>query len=593
MAKAATTRTGLRCAIYLRVSTKKQADDGYGLDVQRRETRAKATQQGYRVIGEFVDGVERDASGAKDDRAAFRQVRELVRQRAVDVILTGRNDRFWRSAGEHLYFVKTLRDHGVQHDYVGWTPEDTKESRLQETILAGIAEYQREVILDLTYHGTMEKARKGLSPVGPAPFGYRRDAQALGGLAVDPAQAAIVKRIFTWAAEGVSFKGIARRLDTQGIPSRRGTRWSRTGIRHIVNANVYLGTGVYNRTDRRGDHAVVRDPSEWITYPVTPIISPALAERARAHIERNKRLLRGRPARRLYLLGGLLTCGRCGRPLHGNTRTTPIYRCAGATEPDRCNVTLPAADVEACVWATVRAIIEDPATLRSEAKGLQLGIDARRVDAASECADLAQALTKATQARGRLLDLYTAGRIDTADLDQREPALKAEIARLTQARAEAQARLDAGQADRDRLAALTKTCRMLARGIDRLDDAQRQALVRKVLTRIVVHADRVELEGVFQLTVPTEPHPEPRASRGGEKISPARSTSTAAPARARGAWQAGTACPRRGRRGWRSTRRGTCRPPARASGCDRSGFSPGTPACASRRARCPSRRART
>jgi site-specific DNA recombinase len=516
-----------RCAIYLRVSTKKQAEDGYGLDVQRRETRAKAKQQGYKVIGEYVDGIERDASGAKDDRAAFHQVRELVRQKAVDVILTGRNDRFWRSAGEHLYFVKTLRDHGVRHDYVGWTPEDTKESRLQETILAGIAEYQREVILDLTYRGTMEKARKGLSPVGPAPFGYRRDPEALGGLAVDPETAAIVKRIFTWAADGEPFKSIARRLDMQGIPPRRGTRWSRTAIRHIVNADVYLGTGIYNRSDRRGEHAVTRDRAEWITYKTTPIISPSLAQQAREQITRNKHL-RGRPARRVYLLGGLLICGRCGRRLHGNTRQTPIYRCEGTNDAeDRCRMTSPAQQLEAVVWGKLVAIMQDPDALRSEQKKLRLGIDARRVDASTEHADLTRALAKATQSRNRLLDLYTDGRLDKADLDRREPALKAEIARLTQALAEAQARLDSGQADADRHAALVKLCQLLARGVERLDEAQRQALLRKVLTRVVLHEDRIDIEGAFQLQLPTEPRPgraQVQERPGAEVFSTLRST---------------------------------------------------------------------
>jgi len=525
MAKAQQQASGVRCAIYLRVSTKKQAEDGYGLDVQRRETRAKAKQQGYTVIGEFVDG---GVSGAKDDRAAFHQVRDLVRQRAVDVVLTGRNDRFWRSAGEHLVFLKTLRDHGVRHDYYGWTPEDTKESRLQETMLAGIAEYQREYILDLTYRGAMEKARKGLSPVGPAPFGYRRDDQALGGLAVDPDRAAIVKRIFTWAADGVPFKSIARRLDTQGIPPRRGTRWSRTGVRHIVNADVYLGTGVYNRTDRRGTKAVTRDREDWITYKVEPIISPALAQRARQQIERNKNLLRGRPASRVYLLGGLLVCGACGRRLHGNTRTTPIYRCEGNNDQhDRCRLTMPAAQLEALVWDRLVAVIRNPDAMTSTAKATKLGIDARRGDAQTEHGELARALAKVTKARERLLDLYQDGELDKADLARRQRPLKAEIERLTAAVAEAEGRMVAGAAAADRHAALVKFCRLLERGIDRMDPAQRQTTVRNLLRKVTVHADRVEVEGVFRFDVGTSDAPAPRKTpkgRGGEMVLSSRST---------------------------------------------------------------------
>jgi len=170
----------------------------------------------------------------------------------------------------------------------------------------------------------------------------------------------------------------------------------------------------------------------------------------------------GRPANRLYLLGGLLTCGQCGRRMHGNTVTEGArYRCGGRLAPEKadwCHFSRNADALDARVWDALVAVILDPDTLRFTAKASILGIDARRVDAATEHVEQTRALAKVTASRNRLLDLYVDGRLDRADLDAREPGLKAEIERLTRAVAEARARLDAGHADANRHAALVRYC---------------------------------------------------------------------------------------------------------------------------------------
>jgi site-specific DNA recombinase len=517
--------TPLRCGLYARVSTDEQVEK-YGLAAQLTELRNVAKARGYTIVREFVE--PEGASGRLLwERPELMALRELVNDRGLDVVLTIDPDRLSRGGTlDYLLITKELRKHGTRLEYLNFTPDNTDEGRLQEQILASIAEFERAKIVARTSRGTREKARRGLMPTGAPPFGYRRDETAVGGLAVEPEEAALVRRIFTWAADGASIRSIAARLDAQGIRPRRGARWSRTSVRTILYADVYLGQGVYNRRDETGPAGVtIRDEAEWIRFAVTPIVSQALAEQARAHLQRNKSLLRGQPARRrVYLLGGLLVCGRCDRRLHGDSRNpTATYRCEGrSVAEDRCRFTVPAEAVDERVWAALLAIIQDPEALQSTAKASKLGIDARRVDAATDQADLARALAKVTQSRDRLLDLFVAGRIDQADLDAREPALKQEQARLTAAVAEAQARLVAGHADADRHAAVVKYCRLIAKGIERLDDGQRQALLRKVLTRVVVHEDRIAVAGVLQLALPQPPAGKTQETPTGEMIQSGR-----------------------------------------------------------------------
>jgi hypothetical protein len=73
----------------------------------------------------------------------------------------------------------------------------------------------------------------------------------------------------------------------------------------------------------------------------------------------------------------------------------------------------------------------------------------------------------------------------------------------------------AGQAEAGEHAALVAYCRLVARGLDRLDEAGRQALVRKIVTRIVAYPDRVELDGAFPIAVKLDGPPESDPSGSG------------------------------------------------------------------------------
>jgi site-specific DNA recombinase len=510
------TAAALRCALYARVSTDEQAEK-YGLDAQVTELRALAKHRKYTVVGEFVDD---GVSGAVLDRPALNRLRDLVAAHGLDVVLMMDSDRLSRDLVNHLLVLDELKRAAVALEYPSHTVDSSPEGMFREQVLGAVSQLERAKIRTRTARGRREKARRGLHPTGKAPFGYRRDESAVGGLAVDPDEANVVRRIFEWVADGTAIRAVAARLDAQGVTPRESARWSRASVRKMLWNDLYTGTGTYNRLDKSGDAVKVRAESEWIRYKVTPVVSVGLAERARAQLDRNKHLLRGRPSRRVFLLGGLAVCGDCGRRMHGDTRRArTTYRCEGRILPkdDRCNFRAFADDLEPRVWAALVAVIRDPETLQSTAKASKLGIDAKRVDAATELADLTKALAKVTTSRDRLIDAYMDERLTRADLDAREPKLKAEIDRLTRALAEAQARVDGGHADADRHAGLVKYCKLVGRGLDRLDEGQRQAFVRKVLTKVVVYAGRVEVQGIFNLNVDGE---KPQQRQGGEMVPP-------------------------------------------------------------------------
>ena len=146
----------LRVALYARVSTRdKDQDPELQLDVMRTYTLAR----GWGSV-EYVDTA---AAGDLAHRTAWARLLADTAQRKIDHVLVWKLDRAFRST---LHALATLRD--FEHAGVGFSsltqPElDTSSAtgRLVFTILAAVAEMERELIADRVREGMRQAARRG------------------------------------------------------------------------------------------------------------------------------------------------------------------------------------------------------------------------------------------------------------------------------------------------------------------------------------------------------------------------------------------------------------------------------------------------
>jgi len=231
-----------RAVGYVRVSTDEQAAHGHGLEAQERAIRAFADSQGYALGGIFADpGISGSVRPA--DRPGFS---ELLRSSdGTSVLLVWKFDRLARQL---LYAVTTVNELAEHHDIVIRSvtePIDTSTpmGRTIFAVLAGMAEQERQAITERTFAGRREKAGEGGFAGGATPYGYRRDRG--GGLAIDEAEALVVKRVFTLRGEGLSYEAIAATLNGQAIMTRRGKAWRGSGIAYILDNPKYRGAVEY------------------------------------------------------------------------------------------------------------------------------------------------------------------------------------------------------------------------------------------------------------------------------------------------------------------------------------------------------------
>ncbi|MCS6889879.1 MAG: recombinase family protein, partial [Chloroflexus sp.] len=213
----------MRAAVYARVSTEEQGDN-FSIPSQIAAARRYASDRGWQVVAELTDTM----SGAVLDRPGLRKLRDLIAARAVDAVVVYSLDRLSRNVAHMLLLRDEMHGAGVElHAVTRGQSADTAEGRLFDTIESAFAEYERLKIRERNTRGKRQKVQSGkiLGCGITPPYGYAFVGRGKEkALVVNETEAAWVRTIFTWAADGVSLRSIAARLDAAGVPPTGNAR---------------------------------------------------------------------------------------------------------------------------------------------------------------------------------------------------------------------------------------------------------------------------------------------------------------------------------------------------------------------------------
>uniref|UniRef100_UPI001BD2239C recombinase family protein n=1 Tax=Bradyrhizobium sp. dw_78 TaxID=2719793 RepID=UPI001BD2239C len=227
-ANAASTSVVLgRAALYLRVSTGRQAEQDLSIPDQRRQLRAYCAARGIEVIAEFV---EPGATATDDKRAAFQRMMDEASQRPspFDVIIVHSFSRFFRDQFQLEFYVRRLAKNGVRLTSITQELGDDPMSVMMRQIMALFDEYQSKENAKHTLRAMKENARQGYWNGSRPPFGYKvvavemRGARTKKKIEPDPTQVETVRLIFRLARLGdgdgpMGVRQIASYLNDRGL----------------------------------------------------------------------------------------------------------------------------------------------------------------------------------------------------------------------------------------------------------------------------------------------------------------------------------------------------------------------------------------
>ena len=186
----------LRAAIYCRVSTPGQKEDGYSLDGQLAECRAEAERIPATVILERQEV----GSGADWNLPDLLDLIDRAKRGEYDVLICLATSRLARELAKLAVVERQLKRAGVQVRYVQQHYDDSPAGQFSRNVMGAVDEYERANIALRFKLGKRAKAARGLvMGQGRVPFGHRRVVDPhrgkTVGLEIEPEQAALVRRI--------------------------------------------------------------------------------------------------------------------------------------------------------------------------------------------------------------------------------------------------------------------------------------------------------------------------------------------------------------------------------------------------------------
>lgn len=414
----------MRCAIYIRVSTKLQ-ETKYSLSAQTTELTAYAKKQGWKIINKFKD-VD---SGGKLNKKGLNDLLDLVDEDGIDVVLCIDQDRLSRlDTVAWEYLKSTLRENNVKIAEPGSiTDLNDEDQEFISDIKNLIARREKRSIVKRMMRGKRQLMRDG-KPWGKVPFEYIYDKNTKS-VTVNPKYAFVIPMIDQlYLKEQLGLVTIAHRLSEIAL-TPEGKHWNEQLVQRRLISPSFHGT--MEKSFSNGETISIEE-----FYP--PLRTKETFELIQ--IEREKRksqykitnINRSHLKHIHFLRRTLFTCGHCGYKIyleqHG-TQNSPSYylkhgRKRRISDNSVCSISINTIRIEKNIITALTDILNDE-KLADKYIGLEHNEgDIDRIE--KELSKLNNLISSQNAKSDRLLDLYLSGSFSQNELDKKKLAIEKE-----------------------------------------------------------------------------------------------------------------------------------------------------------------------
>ena len=502
----------MKAAVYCRVSTEDQEKEGTSLQTQLEACLKYCQDKGYNMAYRFSEAY----SGLTLDRPRLSELRELIRNDQVEVIVIYCLDRLSRDPTHGVILIQEMEKHNVTLEAVTEDIDNSELGKLISYIRGFSSKLEAEKIRERTMRGKQEYVKMGKLPIGTGKglYGYSMNKETKRREPLEY-EIKVVERAFLMRADHIKTFNIARTLNDLGIPTKTGVKWHPRTIHRMLTNPAYIGMTYYGRTRGSRKTKLIKQPeSEWILLPDTtpPIISRECFDRVQEIIRQDSELHRAK-AKHDYLLRGHLVCGYCGSPLVGSFMNHSIryYHCRGtyptSTRQSICNARYIRADyLEDVTWDSIKKVLSEPEiVLASISEQLESERAAPGTSLDKEIQKLKHRLKSYDPQERRLIQML---RYEEVTQD----TLLDEINRLKKERESDKQQLENYIFTRDRIANLEKAelqlkdcCKRLHGNLGNATFQDKREILEMLAIKVTATPERIDVHGIIPLeATPTQ-----------------------------------------------------------------------------------------
>ncbi|MBN2367603.1 recombinase family protein [Candidatus Woesearchaeota archaeon] len=325
----------VKCAIYTRVSSYRQADieDG-SLDAQEAKIKAyieyenKHNSKKWELVDIYR---EEGRSGKNLKRPEFKRLMQDIDDKKINAVLIWKIDRLTRSIKDFSSVWENLQSKNIQLISLNEKFDtSTAIGRAMLSIILVFAQLEREQTGERTVATLQYRAEQGLRNGGRV-IGYDIDPENKGVFKINKKDAEMVKKAFKLCIETGSAGQTQRILQEKGYKmpvyeSRRGknhggTAFNKQAIIRMLTNPAYIGKISWSGSLYDGKHKAIIDKRTFMK--VQKLLDKNRVTRS------NDKL----PKLHVYLLKGILKCGKCGSMmvpksgLNGSGKPYHYYQC--------------------------------------------------------------------------------------------------------------------------------------------------------------------------------------------------------------------------------------------------------------------------
>jgi site-specific DNA recombinase len=495
-------------AVYMRVSSDEQREQGT-IQTQQSASERYLALHDLQAAWYADDGVSGTIPFEK--RPEGRRLLADAQAGHVETLLVYRLDRLGRNALAVLKAIEALEQAHVRLVSITEAFDtSTPAGRLQQNMLAVIAQFERDSIVQRISEGKRRRLREGKWMGGRCPYGYRAEGRDKDAhLVIVDEEAEVVRQVFRlYVGQRYSLRRVCRALNDADVPTQflsvgrayhRGNEqrpalgvWRPPSILNMLRNPAYKGEADYN-----GQSVMV------------PAIVPAeMWEAAQALLTAARVHSGGHNATYPYLLHSLVRCAACGRLFagvsirgqssgaphtfhyyicNGKRRARALFKRGRAGEGERCeSPTVDAEWLEGEIWADVERYVRNPEQT--------LTLLAARVNGAADQSEAIRRDIAACQReldglqgeRDAILGLFRKQRISERDLGRQLDALDGEQSSIHAKTRTLQEQAASASDAADRLLSARAILERLAALLDSGDPAVRRELIEGLVASITV-----------------------------------------------------------------------------------------------------------
>jgi site-specific DNA recombinase len=311
-----------RVGIWIRVSTEDQAK-GESPEHHEKRARLYAEAKGWEV--KVVYHLEAVSGKSVMQHAEAKRMLQDIKEGAITGIIFSKLARLARNTRELLDFSDIFREYNA--DLISLQESidtSTPAGRLFYTMIAAMAQWEREEISDRVAASVPIRAKLGKPIGGQATFGYKWEDKKL---VIDEKEAPVRKLVYELFLKHKRKKTTARDLNKMGYRTRNGSQFTDTTIDRLLRDPSAKGEHRANYTRSLGEkkHWKMKPREDWIITSCPAIIPDDLWNECNRILDEQQTKRRPPGPKAVHLLSGFIEC-TCGKKMyvfHNNY----VYRC--------------------------------------------------------------------------------------------------------------------------------------------------------------------------------------------------------------------------------------------------------------------------